>query len=356
MRHCAFYDTQHYTSFDCPGEATYVLSRECNNDYYGAAGPCCKVDDLLNYLLTDRADYYAKIKYVLHGDDDTYFRGDQVMRWLAAIENSGISHLPLISNGGPYDAGCDGVWHVKNCEEICTVGWYQPLMMNRAALERLKIPSQSYGLRDTCRSFDVTHDIGVGVYAWLIGAYHVMMPGMFGNDQHKGPLLFKGDDMAEYMVVHYLKHHEREDCKTGSKWPEKDKHSQEVVVGCGDVNHPAPLHAATSEWADMYDAFKYYVQHGKQVSIAIPGQFEWEEMDATVIEAVGNSSKRVFPHYLFPDKSARGGAGGYEKKLLLPRLKQLSGYETTSHYRNNKPTEKWVAFTKEDCKNPGKIG
>jgi hypothetical protein len=85
MRHCIIADYAHYTSFDCrkfDQEPIYILSRNCTNQYYGANGPCCKVDDALNYLINDRPTLFAKIKFILHSDDDEYWRADQVMRWL----------------------------------------------------------------------------------------------------------------------------------------------------------------------------------------------------------------------------------------------------------------------------------
>lgn len=89
LRNCEISETAHYTAFTCHNEATYVLSRTCTNEYYGAAGPCCKVDDAFNYLLNDRPEFAANIKYALHCDDDTYWRPDQVLKWLGALEKSG---------------------------------------------------------------------------------------------------------------------------------------------------------------------------------------------------------------------------------------------------------------------------
>ena len=103
MRHCKAMETEHYTSFECHHEPTYILSRKCTSEYYGAAGPCCKVDDAINYLVQDRPDVYEQLKYFLHCDDDTFWRVDQVMRWLAAIENSGISSFPIVANPKPAD-------------------------------------------------------------------------------------------------------------------------------------------------------------------------------------------------------------------------------------------------------------
>src|SRR5689334_10666988 len=95
MRHCKLIETEHYSTFECHNEPTYILSRVCTNEYYGGPGPCCKADEAFKYLLNDRPDLFAHIKYALHCDDDTYWRVDQLLRWLAALENSGISSFPL---------------------------------------------------------------------------------------------------------------------------------------------------------------------------------------------------------------------------------------------------------------------
>lgn len=46
----------------------------------------------MQYLTFAREnDLYSHLKYFIYADDDEYFRPDQVMRWLATIENSGIN-------------------------------------------------------------------------------------------------------------------------------------------------------------------------------------------------------------------------------------------------------------------------
>ncbi len=96
--HCRMIETARFTTFGCHNEPTYVLSRKCTNQYYGGAGPCCKVDEIMSFVSVDKPALYAHTKYVLHCDDDSYFRVDQVLRWLAAIENySGLNSYPLIA-------------------------------------------------------------------------------------------------------------------------------------------------------------------------------------------------------------------------------------------------------------------
>ena len=96
-----------------------------------------------------------------------------------------LSNIPLIGNAAAGKTHDMGVWHIDNCKEIMASGWYQPLLLNHAALQRLSLPSKNYGLQQTCKAFDVTHDVGVEVYAWLMSFQHVMIPAVEINGEHK---------------------------------------------------------------------------------------------------------------------------------------------------------------------------
>lgn len=196
LRNCEIAETTHYTTFSCRNEPTYVLTRKCTNEYYGAAGPCCKFDDAFNYLLNDRADLAATLKYALHGDDDTFFRPDQVLRWLAAVEKAGLGAVPLIGNLNMHVDKGPGVWHIKGCMEVQVNGWYQPVVLNAAALALLKTPVAAYGTQATCKAFDVTHDIGLGLLGWLYGMYHLQIPGAESNPGHKGVEILKPQQVS----------------------------------------------------------------------------------------------------------------------------------------------------------------
>lgn len=224
------------------------MTRNCTNQYYGALGPCCKVDDAINYLVNDRADLFAKIKFVLHSDDDEYWRADEILRWLSALERSGVNHLPIIGNNEAYRRNDrytrHGVWSWDNCKEIITAGWYQPMMLNSAALRVLAAPSANYGLKKMCRAFDVTHDVGMGPYAWMLGLNHIVIPGL-GRTVNA---LRSGlqDQWAKAIAVHGLKHYNDEDlCDEESKWPSPERYNQTLVLGCGST-HARGTHSSTS--------------------------------------------------------------------------------------------------------------
>eukprot|EP01038_Epipyxis_sp_PR26KG_P017086 gene17086-23505_t len=224
FRNCKIRELIEMTSFECENEATYLLARKCNDDYYGDKGPCCKVDAAFSWIIANE-ELFSHVKYLLHADDDTYFRPDQVFRWLASIENSGLSHYPMIGNSDEWKAN-GGVWHIQGCWEIHTSGWYQPLMLNRAALQRMAVGLKSYGITQVCKEFVVTHDVAVGIFAWLHELYHIYIPGIAINPTHKGNGIFKPNEM----IVHYMKHHVEDKCNEENKWPAAARYNQSVVI------------------------------------------------------------------------------------------------------------------------------
>jgi len=44
-----------------------------------------------------------------------------------------------------------------------------------------------------------------------------------------------------------------------------------------------------------------------------------------------------------------GGGVGVGDGAVVPSLRQLSGYDTTTHAKNNDVKSQWVAFTPQDC-------
>jgi len=179
-----------YTTLTCPEEATYLLSRTCTDVYYFAEGICCKIDDAINFIANENTELYQHTKYLIQSDDDTFWRVDQLLRWLAAVDRAltdyGIADtIPLRGNDAFFDDN-GHVWHVDGCSEIRTSGWYQPLMLNKAALERVKQSTSVYALTETCSNFDVSQDVGVGIFAWIHSLYHIHIPGVEGNQGHEG--------------------------------------------------------------------------------------------------------------------------------------------------------------------------
>jgi len=98
LRHCNRRETPKHTTFKCPGEPYYILTRKCSSLYYGASGPCCKVDEVISYI--NHAPHLSHIQYIAHADDDTFFRPHQV-NFLLQIKLlkycSYILHTPLIA-------------------------------------------------------------------------------------------------------------------------------------------------------------------------------------------------------------------------------------------------------------------
>jgi hypothetical protein len=331
------------------------LTRHCTDEYYGWKGPCCKVDEMFNYIINENPELFAQTKYLLHADDDTYFRADQILRYLAAIENSGLAHLPIVGNSSPTKED-HGIWHIKGCTEIRATGWYQPMMFNKAAMEKMKLASAAHGLMDTCRNFDVTHDVGVEAYVWFFGLYHIFIPRIEINGEHKGNEVFQPD----LMIVHALKH-DNDHCAESQEgtWPDKDKYDQKLVIGCGDIDHHGPFHDAKKQ-ADMYDAYEYFRDHGKDTEVGIHGKYEWHRANVTLdssVPAVGGKFKikEILP------KDAKIENGMYKGETVtekvIPNLQLIDGYDKSKHAKHHDIINKeWKEFTLKDCSPPAVIG
>jgi hypothetical protein len=367
MRHCKVTDyADQFTTFDCHNEPTYLLSRTCTEDYYGANGPCCKVDVAINYLVNHNTELFSHIKFMMHSDDDMYYRPDQLLKWLALVDNSGANEYPLIANLQYGDDNHKGVWHIKGCDEVRTTGWYQPAMLNHKLLERMGVASAAYGLKDTCAGFDVTHDVGLGIFAWMFGPYHIKIPNTEPNGDHQGYKIFKPDQLA----VHCIKHGNKDRCDGSSGWPNSDRYVQSMVVGCGNLTHPVHTHDSTHEYADMYDAWNYFKKHGKDVDFSSPQN---EFITSYVVVGSDQQTKRVLNEHV--QLTANGddtfGASPYplidgtyytlaegEKVVqrTIPRMMRLKGYAETKHGKENDITKNWVPFGMKSCVPAGKVG
>ena len=58
-----------------------VLLSQCNADYWGSAGPCCKAETAMNYMLS-RNDLMKSVKWFVLSDDDYYFRPKLFLAYL----------------------------------------------------------------------------------------------------------------------------------------------------------------------------------------------------------------------------------------------------------------------------------
>lgn len=127
LRYCDDKDFGNFTTFECRDEATYILTRQCTAEYYFARGICCKVDSALQFVTFYGAELFRNIEYVVIGDDDEYWRVDQLLKWLYLVHHANISHIPIIGNNHRYDPEeLGGVWGKKaagKCSEVHSIGW-----------------------------------------------------------------------------------------------------------------------------------------------------------------------------------------------------------------------------------------
>ncbi|RYH22509.1 hypothetical protein EON65_19080 [archaeon] len=92
----------------------------------------------------------------------------------------------MFCSAGKIHVDHGGIWHIKGCSDIHGNGWYQPMMLNKRALERLRVSSKAFGFTKTCEAFHVSQDVGFGPYAWMMELKHIHMPGVEINTGHRG--------------------------------------------------------------------------------------------------------------------------------------------------------------------------
>lgn len=234
------------------------------------------------------------------------------------------------------------------------------MLFNKAAMEKIAIASAAYGLTDTCRAFEVTHDVGVELYVWFFGFYHIYIPNIALNPHHAGSAIFHPNQL----VVHALKH-DSDNCAAGKEtmWSEKDRYDQRIVVGCGDIDHPGPFHNA-KKVADMYDAWEYFRVHGENVTFGKEGQDEFERVNVTIypnipISSTNTSMQRVKVKEILPEHADivnNTYKGNEVKEVVIPHLQFIDGYEKTRHSKQYDIIhKKWVPFKLTDCDPPGKV-
>jgi hypothetical protein len=301
----------------------------CTNEYYNAPGICCKFDETINFIANTNHRIWKHMKYLIQCDDDTFWRSDQLLRWLAVVDKSGLSEFPLVGNtdssknfSNPRQRGPGGIFHIDGCQDVFSNGWYQPIMLNKAALEQIRRSTADYATTSVCKTFVLSQDAGIGVFAWIHRLYHIKMPGVQINSNHLGSDIFKPDQMA----VHAIRHVKEDDCDMKSnKWPSSLRYDQQVAVGCGKLGQKTPLHDPKRQ-ADMYDAYEWFEEHGEDI----------------ILEKAGvNDFRRAVDE------------NGDIK--VVPFISRLPGYENTEHSKKYNVAEKWAPFGPKDCKNPGKI-
>lgn len=277
------------------------------------------------------------------------------------LPSSGISEYPLVankepSNGSPGEnpndhIGC-GMWHLNGCREVCTNGWYQPIMFNRKAMERMAVSSSAYGLTATCAAFDVSQDVGLGPYVWIMQLVHIMWPGVEVNGNHEGLKAFK----PTHQAVHCVRHTEEDNCYKPQNWPDHLRYNQQVAIGCGDLNTPSPWHDGNKGLADMYDAYHYFQEHGVTVD-TFNATHDFFPVPVLMHPTPTLDGKvRIKKVLLKTDVDAQGLYQGEKVEYrTIPWMNPLPGFSETGFSKQHDLTKKWANFTMADCIIPGTV-
>ena len=331
FRNCPHLDRNNMTSFHCHNEPVVVLSKVCSSNPSTSDGICCKVDELVNYLVNVQTELFNQhIKFALVCDDDSYWRVDRVLQWLSWVDKANLSHLPLVGNSFPY---FDYAYDVNEtmeafdlkCREMFTGGWYGHLLMNKVFLERYK--TVPFGLSKTCQIWKTAQDVNFGKFAWALEAFHISIPGdievspQFKRHEHLAFLnKYLGFHHVYYVPDDKLKH---QACDVEG-WPQELRYNQESLMGCGSLQHlPMPF-MDHHKGLGIYEMWLYFAVNGTD-DIELRDE-KWKYLDG-------------------------------KKSDPVPVVTQLIGYNrskhaTKSHYAYGPlKGSDWLPYGPKDCEN-----
>eukprot|EP01035_Chromulina_nebulosa_P022082 gene22082-28589_t len=373
MRHCNTIETSEHTAFKCPNEPTYLLTRKCkSSEYYmrfNAIG--CKLDEAINFIANESPALFAHTKFVIEADDDVYLRGNVILKWLAKVDRSGSvgnmnAHLQSLQSG---KQGEGGLYNYKGCTEI-KANWYQPLMINHAALEKIRVATRSYAISNIIYEFNLFQDACVGVLFWMYQFSAITFPHEDTAADFAKIELRHSAAGATGAYVNSVKHRTvrvallEDECNPEGNWPDAARFNQTLAIGCGSLKQKGPLHNASISGKDMYDLWDFYKRHGRDYEPKFTAEktpFEGPEWINISVPVAKNFNCRHTHLFSYEDIAAardqKGRAYNSSQKLChleIPHLLRMEGYQFTNHSRRHDILKQWANFTKMDCMTPGR--
>ena len=390
MRHCSAIETSNHTAFKCPNEPTYLLTRNFNSfEYYlrfNAVG--CKLDEAINFIANESPVLFAHTKFVIEADDDVYLRGNVILKWLARVDRSGVNHLPLVANNAPQDGpkmkahlqslekgkqGEGGLYGYQGCTEI-KANWYQPFMINHAALEIIRVATRNYAISNIIYEFNMYQDVLLGVLFWMYRLNVITFPHEDKANDFASVELYRTATGATGAYVNSVKHRSvklriEDECNPEGNWPDSARFNQTLAIGCGSLKQIGPLHNASISGKDMYDLWDFYKRYGQDYEPKYSHEktpFEAPEW-INVSVPVASSFNCEHTHLLSYDdfaasidvKGGRATAAALNSSqkychMEIPNILRIEGYQFTSHSRRHNILEKWANFSTKDCMTPGR--
>jgi hypothetical protein len=364
MRHCQITDYEKYTTFACHHEPTYLLIHSCTRPSAPGCN-CRKVDASINFLVHTRAKQLADTDHVLFTDDQTYWRPDQLLRWLAAVQRSGVDKFPTIATAEPehqpqqVEPPSHSNW-LFGPSAKCVVSQpdgtgYQHALLNYALLVQVVNATAAFTVPDTCRNQGTSYNTALQMLAAQYQAYHLTIPGINLNTLHRGVAILSPTDLAVQHVLHAPKEHC--DSAQDNGWRPQDRIKQNIAIGCGDIGQPSPRHNKL-DGATMYDTWEFFQVHGRDLPFGVAGVNGFVEVYVVVerqsrlTQVLGESSS--WSAYLSLELARWAGLarvitgdcyrmrhGDSVEKRVVPRLEPLHTRTQTSKI--------WSMFSSRDC-------
>ena len=183
-----------------------LLFRKCTNAYYGAEGPCCRNEESMRWSLENEPE----IKWYAFMDDDIFLRGPSLLAFLSRFDHEN----PVALGANPAMRGfAPTMWKslaACDSENLCVFAfpWMQPAFFSRAALDSFRPAIEQNGLTKECTYFEVTHDVGLGIFNWMHQTPTISLPKISAGDINlvlRSNKRRKDDTLKNFLSIHAVR-------------------------------------------------------------------------------------------------------------------------------------------------------
>lgn len=172
------YSNHPHVLYECAG--TKILHvPACDGSSWGADGPCCRCSGAMKFFL-DLLTLPRPPQWFIFADDDYFMRlhyldslfssypAPTTTPYAAILWGSGDHDFQPASPSNSIKQGRSG-YGLGQCKVPCVhrLGWMGFGGFSSAAMEQMAVQIQNDTLINVCRSWGVTHDIGLAIFTWM---------------------------------------------------------------------------------------------------------------------------------------------------------------------------------------------
>eukprot|EP01041_Mallomonas_annulata_P008739 gene8739-18060_t len=196
--------------YHCSGDVMVLHLPYCNGESWGSQGPCCRCQGAMRFYLDMHDSHHGRTgrdkfpDWFVFSDDDYYLRVTFIESYITALNIIASEPYVLMSWGGTRGAptginkyttrnGFGASIFNRNCSSPCShsIPWLGWGGLSIGAIRHMEHYIRDYngGLVRVCARWDTTHDVGFGVFVWMMGLTAVRV--VHSNNENESVIFHK---------------------------------------------------------------------------------------------------------------------------------------------------------------------